>query len=57
MKTELIHVIFEREVKTDKRHAVEWCTSYNEAKRRCDELDAEDAEYTHSFIQLPGKDK
>lgn len=57
MKKELIYVIFERDVLTKKKHAVEWCKSYREAERRCEELDSEDLQYTHGFIQLPGSNK
>lgn len=58
MATKLIYVIFEKSIHgDDTRHPVEWCASYNEAQRRCEELNEEDAEYKHTFIQLPGNDK
>lgn len=53
MAAKLIFVIVEREVATNIKRAVEWAWGIKAAQDRCDELDKESDEYTHSLLSLP----
>jgi hypothetical protein len=56
MKTELLHILFEKGPDDTCRQPIEWCKSLDEAKRRSEELASDSANdgYKYSYCQLPG---